>query len=413
MCLAVAFAILPFRARFYEAFLITHIALVILTLAATWYHLVPHFGYDYGYQVWLYIAFAFWGAERLARVARLLYYNSLGSPPQAVVEAIPNCNILQVTVFPQTTAGFGPGQHSFLYFPGLGKFWESHPFSVAGWSSGTPSTLSPSSPGSEPVSNNGKGEAEETTGRPKRVPSVSTHARETQLANRPSIRFLTRVHAGATATLQRRVLSSPRSRLDMAVYNEGPYAGHPVAHQALLHTDTVICVIGGIGITNALGFVQAYASRPRSNAGAGHGDDPRGEAGRGIMRHTHRFILAWSARERPLIEHVQQSFLRGAEGVECRFWCTGASSSAASAMPTPKDEGVALDPTPTPTTATIQEGRMDAGTVIRSAAEEDGRHHTTVISCGPGAMTDEVRRHVVDCVRDGLQVDLIEEAYAW
>ncbi|KAK8018801.1 hypothetical protein PG991_007991 [Apiospora marii] len=103
MCLAVAFAILPFRVRFYEAFLITHIALVILTLAATWYHLVPHFGYDYGYQVWLYIAFAFWGAERLARVARLLYYNRLGGSPQAVVEAIPNCNILQVTVFPRTT----------------------------------------------------------------------------------------------------------------------------------------------------------------------------------------------------------------------------------------------------------------------------------------------------------------------
>lgn len=411
MCLAVAFAILPLRIRFYEAFLITHIALVILTLAATWYHLVPHFGYDYGYQVWLYIAVAFWGAERLARVARLLYYNSLGrASSRAVVEAIPNCNILQVTVFPRTAAGFGPGQHSFLYFPGLGRFWESHPFSVAAWWSGAPSTLA-SYPGSESVSN---GKEDESSGGAKRVPNVSTNTRETQLAKRPSIRFLTRVHAGATATLHRRVLSSPYPRLDMTVFNEGPYAGHPVAHQALLHTDTVVCVIGGIGITNALGFVQAYASRPRSRAG----EDLRGLSSRkGIMRQTNRFILAWSARERPLIEHVQQNFLRGVEGVECLFWCTGSSSSSSSAfaMPTtPKDEGIALEPTTSTTALSIQEGRMDSGKAIRSAVENNnGRHHTTVISCGPGTMTDEVRSHVVNCLKDGFQVDLIEEAYAW
>ncbi|KAK8131626.1 hypothetical protein PG984_008064 [Apiospora sp. TS-2023a] len=419
MCLAVALAILPFRIRFYEAFLITHIALVILTLAATWYHLVPHFGYDYGYQVWLYIAFAFWGAERLARVARLLYYNRLvgGSSTQAVVEAIPNCNILQVTVFPRTNAGFGPGQHSFLYFPGLGKFWESHPFSVAGWHAKTPSTHASHSPGSV---SHGKDETSmaEVTGGTKRVPNVSTNTRETQQAIRASIRFLTRVHAGATATLQRRVLSSPRERLEMTVYTEGPYAGHPVEHQALLHTDTVVCVIGGIGITNALGFVQAYASRPRSRAGADGGEDIGGtSSGRGIMRHTTQFILAWSARERPLIEHVQQNFLRGVEGVECLFWCTGSSSSStSSATPTtPKDEGISLEPTPTTAAAAIQEGRMDTGKVIWSAVkDDDGRHHhTTVISCGPGAMTDEVRSHVVNCVRDGFQVDLIEEAYAW
>ncbi|KAK8068783.1 hypothetical protein PG994_005399 [Apiospora phragmitis] len=400
MCLAVGFAVLPFRIRFYEAFLMTHIALVILTLAATWYHLVPHFGFDYGYQVWLYIAFAFWGADRLARIARLLYYNSfLGSAPRAVVEAIPNCNILQITVFPRTTAGFGPGQHSFLYFPGLGKFWESHPFSVAGWTSEKSPAVD--SPGTKSVSN-GNEETATRRGEAKRAPNVFTNPRETQTAKRASIRFLTRVHAGATATLQRRVLSSSASRLEMTVYNEGPYAGHPVAHQALLATDTVVCVIGGIGITNALGFVQAY--HHTSEEGEVHG-----KGSRGIMRQTSRFILAWSARELPLIEHVQQHFLHGVEGVECLFWCTGASASTTPASP--KDEGVAaLEPAPA-TAPAIQEGRMDTGKVIRSAVE-DGRH-TTVISCGPGAMTDEVRVHVVACVKEGLRIDLIEEAYAW
>ncbi|KAK8084468.1 hypothetical protein PG997_005739 [Apiospora hydei] len=409
MCLAVAFAILPFRIRFYEAFLITHIALIILTLAATWYHLVPHFGFDYGYQVWLYIAFTFWGADRLARVARLLYYNSFGSSPRAIVEAIPDCNILQITVFPQTTAGFGPGQHSFLYFPGLGKFWESHPFSVAGWTSGNSTIPASSSP--ESVSNGKEATgAAAAVGGTKRAPNVSTNARETRVAKRASIRFLTRVHAGATASLQRRVLSSSAPRLEMTVFNEGPYAGHAVAHQALLATDTVICVIGGIGITNALGFVQAYhhASRVRGGHVREGEATLRHKGGRGIMQHTNRFILAWSARELPLIEHVKRNFLHGVEGIEYMFWCTG-SPSASAPSPEPKDEGVVLEPTPT--TLAIREGRMDTGRVIR-AAIEIGRH-TTVISCGPGAMTDEVRGHVVTCVRDGFKVDLIEEAYAW
>ncbi|KAK8097650.1 uncharacterized protein PG998_013136 [Apiospora kogelbergensis] len=405
MCLAVAFAVLPLRVRFYEAFLITHIALIILTLAATWYHLVPHFGFDYGYQVWLYIAFAFWGADRLARVARLLYYNRLGSS-RAVVEAVPNCNILQITVFPRTTAGFGPGQHSFLYFPGLSKFWESHPFSVAGWISGelpvSPASRSPD----YSVSNGVASEA-------KRAPNVSTNAHESQTGEkRASIRFLTRVHTGATATLQRRVLSSSKPRLEMTVFNEGPYAGHPVAHQALSATDTVVCVIGGIGITNALGFIQAYqASRPRGGAVEEEEED-LGNSKRGILRRTKRFVLAWSARELPLIEHVQQTFLRDVKGVKCLLWCTGSSSSTSAAMSSSKDEGVALEQTMSTTAAAaIQEGRMDTGKVVRSAVEE-GRH-TTIISCGPGAMTDEVRGHVVGCVKDGLRVDLIEEAYAW
>ncbi|KAK8045555.1 hypothetical protein PG993_005579 [Apiospora rasikravindrae] len=407
MCLAVGFAVLPFRIRFYEAFLITHIALIILTLAATWYHLVPHFGFDYGYQVWLYIAFAFWGADRLARVARLLYYNSLGGAPRAVVEAIPNCNILQITVFPRTTVGFGPGQHSFLYFPGPGKFWESHPFSIAGWKSG--SSMIPASSSPESVTNGKEEAGAAAVGKVKRVPNVSTNPRETSVAKHPSISFLTRVHAGATASLQRRVLSSSAPRLEMAVFNEGPYAGHAVAHQALLATDTVVCVIGGIGITNALGFVQAYHHTSRLRGGDGGGEKGiRGKGSRGIMRQTSRFILAWSARELPLIEHVQMNFLHGVEGIEYMFWCTGSSLTSA-ASPEAKDEGVALEPTPTPTM--IQEGRMDAGQVIRSAVEA-GRH-TTVISCGPGAMTDEVRGHVVTCVEDGFKVDLIEEAYAW
>src|ERR1700761_1696244 len=115
MCLATGFAFLPLRLKFYESFLVLHIILVILALVGCWYHLVPHFGYDYGYQVWLYICFAFWSADRAARLVRIAYYNRLGSS-RTVVEAIPGCNVMQVTIYPRVSWKFSPGQHSFLYF---------------------------------------------------------------------------------------------------------------------------------------------------------------------------------------------------------------------------------------------------------------------------------------------------------
>ncbi len=59
---------------------------------------------QYGYQVWLYICFAFWSADRFARLARIVYYNRIGDA-KATVEAIPGCNVLQVTVFPRLIRG--------------------------------------------------------------------------------------------------------------------------------------------------------------------------------------------------------------------------------------------------------------------------------------------------------------------
>ena len=50
LCLAAGFAILPIRIRYYEFFLVTHIIFVIVALVGCWYHLIPHFGYVFGYQ---------------------------------------------------------------------------------------------------------------------------------------------------------------------------------------------------------------------------------------------------------------------------------------------------------------------------------------------------------------------------
>ncbi|PQE27606.1 ferric reductase like transmembrane component protein [Rutstroemia sp. NJR-2017a BBW] len=318
MCLATAHAILPLRTGYYETFLITHIALVILTLVTCWYHLVPHFGFVYGYQVWLYICFALWFFDRFVRVVRLLYYNRLGSS-MAIVEALPGCDVLQVTVFPRIWS-FGPGQHSFLYLPdsslylpGLGaKFWENHPFSVAGWKRQGDSSIVASSPAS--LSDcTGKGEKskdpnvisvavdlEQSPLPAARQPPITAH--QTQIQDYTSIQFLIRVHSGITATLQRRVLASPSRCVEVAMYTEGPYAGHKATLQSFYNADTILLLVGGIGITTALGFVQEY-----TNARLQKGETT--EKKNGIMKNATRFILAWSAREISLIEHVKSNLL--------------------------------------------------------------------------------------------------------
>ncbi|KAI1751893.1 ferric reductase like transmembrane component [Xylaria castorea] len=381
--LAVSLAILPLRMMAYDTFLLIHIGLSILALVGCWYHLVPHFGLDYGYQVWLYIAFAFWSADRFARLVRLAYYNRFGSS-EAIVEDIPGCDIVQVTVFPRVSWGFGPGQHSFLYIPwvGAGKFWESHPFSIARWTHQESSSVTASETFglSDSSEQDIKLDASSVQVSPRANSVVS------QPQNRASIQFLLRGHAGMTAALRKHMsLYSYGSSMGVAVYNEGPYAGHRTTLQPFQLADTVLCLVGGIGITHALGFIQEFAS---INSQRGEGTRSKSK----IMRKAKRLILAWSAREMALIEHVRQNFLIDCEGTEYSFWCTDEDFSTAKG-------------------AAITAGRMDIPSVIRSSVETG--HQTTVLVCGPGSMADEARQQVINCVRDGSRVDLVEESFCW
>lgn len=387
-------------------------------MVGCWYHLVPHFGYIYGYQVWLYICFAFWAADRVARVVRVAYYNRLGNST-AIVEALPDCDIMQVTVFPRVGWAFGPGQHSFLYLPGLGKFWENHPFSIAGWKRQGQLPLAASAPATVSDST-AKGEEEKNPGIVSSATDLDSRASSTarkdktaishqnQAQDSSSIQFLIRVHSGMTSSLQRRLLSSPsRSSMEISIYTEGPYADHRATLQPLFLADTVLCLVGGIGITNALGFVQEYTT---TNLQRGENSGKSRE----IMKKVTRFVLAWSAREMALIEHVKRNFLveeSEVEGIEYLFWCTGSSDTTAQKLDPVVDERQKAEILTPRTIAATTAGRMDIGTVIRSSLEVG--HQTTVLVCGPGGMADEATRQVVNCVKDGFGVDLIEEAFAW
>jgi predicted ferric reductase len=378
--------------RFYESFLILHIVFVILSLVGCWYHLVPHFNFDYGYQVWLYICFAFWSADRLTRLARVAYYNRLGGS-KALVEAIPGCDIMRVTIFPRTVRGFGPSQHSFLYLGGLGKFWESHPFSVASWKTGLEQPLPTGTASASPSDSDKKG--------------VNVEQSQCNAQNGASICFLIRAHSGMTSRLRRHLSSSPSSSIgELSVYTEGPYAGHQATLYPLLAADAILCIAGGIGITHVLGFLQEFYTSTKLQVGETQGK------GRGVIK-SKRLILAWSAKEMPLIEYVKWNFLADVEEAEYFFWCTGSSQLSAKL-----DSRNVRDESRNPdnlrrevTAAVVKAGRMNIESVLRASVEPS--RQTTVLVCAPGAMADEVTKQVVSCAQNGFKVDLVEEAFAW
>ncbi|KAF3801917.1 hypothetical protein GCG54_00015139 [Colletotrichum gloeosporioides] len=385
--LAMGVAILPMRINFYETFLALHIVLVAAALAACWYHIVPHFTLAFGYQTWLYICFAFWAFDRTARILRIAMFNHIGGS-QATLEAIPESKVMQLTVYPRSMRGFGPGQHTFLYFPGLGMFWQSHPFSVSGWKTRT----SPSFKVIAGVAPTGTNKTET-----KNNSDIVVLSNGVVDQGPMSVSFLIHPHSGITARLQQRLASFTNPTMDITVYTEGPYAGHRAKHLPLLNADTVLCIVGGIGITGVLGYIQEYATA-LNNA------DEISQRGTAIMNRTKRFILAWSAREISLIEYVRQKYLDGAAGIESSFWCTDATVSK---LPFKKDGRYEVDMT---TTGVIL-GRMHVETLVKSCLEKECR--TAVLVCGPGRMADEVTKHVVNGVKDGFTVELIEESFAW
>ncbi|KAI4724312.1 hypothetical protein E4T49_07962 [Aureobasidium sp. EXF-10728] len=383
LCLAIGFAILPIRTRSYEIFLITHIAFAILALMGCWYHIDLRFGNKWGYKVWLYIAFAFWAFDRLMRFGRLLYFNCFGSPI-AVVKQIPHTDILQMTIHPRKAWKVKPGQHSFFYIPLLGKPWENHPFTIASWSCPEPSRNTPV------IANASASKEAEVQSVEIDSSSASQHSRNSQ--HPQSLVCLMRARKGITASLLQKLQRSGASSLPISILTEGLYGGHRTALLPLETSDTILCIAGGIGITSCMSFLQQYFNESLSA-------EPPSEA---LMSRTTNFVLAWSAREESLIQHVSTSLLPDPAAnaqnkqIEYRFWCTGEQGSQDKGLEQGND---------------LQRGRMNVEEVVRSVAEKGRR--VVVVGCAPGGMSDEVRAAVVGCLRDGMSVDLIEEAFTW
>lgn len=255
-----ALSILPLRQRLYEFFLLTHIALTVLVLVGGYLHVFYLYENNWGYEIYIYVAGAVWGADRAIRVWRFVRNGVRRAHVTKVDDDYVRIDI----------DGVSAHGHVYLYFPTLSiKFWENHPFSVASSFAGRPRPTPPLA--IRPATTGG--DAEKPS-----VPATTTIAAAKSTASggsdahsdsgpsdaspaapaapgvavpRPSLTILARVRTGLTASLTAHAGSS------LAVLVESSY--HSPAQQAELdRCASLVCIAGGVGVSTVLPLLQRH-----------------------------------------------------------------------------------------------------------------------------------------------------------
>ena len=238
----VAISGLWFRRASYEFFLIMHIILAVFVLVGSWYHIELLFSRRWGYEFWLYAAFAVWFFERGARVARLLKNGMRRAKVTQITEEIVRIDVKGVRWDTR------PGQHTYVYFPTLNPLrpWENHPFSIV------PSALlhSRNRPSTD-VSSSSSSEHEaiadiEKTGTSTAIRTHSSNSPKN--TDTSGITLYVRKSLGLTKSLD--------THASLLTFLDGPYFNNSTT--AILRTDRLILIAGGIGITAILPFLSYH-----------------------------------------------------------------------------------------------------------------------------------------------------------
>lgn len=356
LCLAIMIpsSVLWVRKRAYETFLASHIVLAVLGTIGCMLHIYYRFAWQWGYEVWVWIAFAVFIFDRfLARPWR----SARNGRKTAFVSIVDN-DYLKVDI-PAVEAH---GQ-AYLYFPTLTwRIWENHPFSVAALSGvqlPEPSLASETNSKSDtPLS--GSPEAE------KQITRTNTSLDKPRVAG---ITFYIRRMGGFTEKLaQHAKLGQGTTVLVESSYGPEQMSIVPSpTSQPTIDYPNLICIAGGVGITAVLPLLN------RSD---------------GSLAPFGKTKLFWGVRTEPLVASVEN--MLGQEGT--------------------RHDGKAkwrnVD-----VSISIGE-RFNLRTVLENEVR-GAVGGTTVVVCGPPGMADEVRLAVTGLARHGAIVRLSEESFSW
>ncbi|ROT40157.1 hypothetical protein SODALDRAFT_338029 [Sodiomyces alkalinus F11] len=339
----------PIRHGFYEMFKLLHIGLAILAVIGTWYHLSLK---DLPQLPYLIAAIVLWATDRLWRVVRLLYTNVGTGGSRALVEALPG-NAVRVTLSMARPWVVKPAQHAYIYIPSIG-LWQSHPFSVA-WSEETEDDA---------------------------LEKLAVNHRRTSEKCRTTISFIIRGRTGFTNKLYQKAVACPRGQMQTTCFVEGPYGQlHDMRSYG-----TVMLIAGGVGITQAVPHVR---------------DLVIGYANETVA--TRRVILVWVIQTPEHLEWIRPwmtkilALPKRRDVLRIMLFVSRPRSSKEIHSPS----------------ATVQmfPGRPNIDTLLATEVEQQiGAMGVTV--CGPGVLSDDVRRAVRKRQYDG-KVDFVEEAFSW
>ncbi|EGU84125.1 hypothetical protein FOPG_12770 [Fusarium oxysporum f. sp. conglutinans race 2 54008] len=360
----IPFSMLPIRKILYEVFLITHILLTVGALVASWYHIVFLYEDTSGFEIWLIIAFAFWGLERVLRILRISRYGI----KEAYVTRIDD-KYLRVDI-----PGVDAHGHCFAYFPTLSwRVWENHPFSIVNCSKGQldGESIIPSSASHTQSENEGAvspteaSTSKEMAGAMSNIRQLGVHRNTTK----PGITLFVQNLRGMTAKLAKKADTG----IAIPVLIESSY-GHEDTSRFEPNTEypNTLVISGGVGIAGVLSSLQASLSMYAKPLGTTK--------------------LYWGIKSKGLVD-VVKSMIVGGDAAEEK---EGGESSNWGHIETHVSVGE----------------RMDIKRVLTTELE-NAIGGTTVVVCGPHVMCDEARYVCAALARHGVVVRYVEESFTW
>ncbi|KAF2819037.1 ferric reductase-like protein transmembrane component 4 [Ophiobolus disseminans] len=355
MCAIIPFSLLKLRQKFYEFFIVSHIALSLLFLVAYYYHIWYVYTYNWGYEIWMFAAAGMWAVERLVRVGRM----ALRGSSTTVVSVVPDTDgeYIQLEV---EGKDFKAGV-AYLCFPTLSwRFWETHPFSVSdaipySQQSALHPTPSLSTSDQSPTLNSAdeKGATIHAT--------ASTVVSDAEIpARHHSTLFFARARSGVTKALTARASTSSSHQVRLRVLIDGPYNHSGRVESQIAQCSSVLCIAGGVGITACLPLLKQGGTKDSK--------------------------LFWSSRKPGLINALKPTLTALATNVKVE---------------------------------TLVGQRFDINAILRQElVDHDGVHvgPLAILVSGPPGLADDVRYEVTRIAGSEKQSRayvLIDEAFGW
>ncbi len=339
----------PIRHAFYETFKALHIALAVLSIVGLYYHLNLK---NLPQITFVYPVIVLWIVDRAARLVRVGWHNVGTGGTKALVEALPGgaCRVTVTMARPWT---FKPGQHAYLYLPSI-SYWQSHPFSVA-WSE------------------------EADTFRGEKLPM---DRQDVLSMKKTSMSFVIRSRTGFTSTLYDKASACADGKMVTRCLAEGPYGGMHMMHSY----GTVMLFAGGVGITQAVPHVRDLVAAYSNGTSA-----------------TRKIVLVWVIQSPEHLEWIRPwmteilAMDKRREVLRIMLFVSRPRSTKEIHSPS----------------ATVQmfPGRPNIDTLVGIEMENQiGAMGVSV--CGPGELSDDVRRAVRQRQYQGT-IDFVEEAFSW
>ncbi|KAH9214681.1 hypothetical protein DL95DRAFT_461955 [Leptodontidium sp. 2 PMI_412] len=231
LAIVCACAILPpsrlwVRQKFYEFFLLTHIAFSLPFLIGYYYHIWYLYKYNLSYEIWMFVAGEVWGVNCLVQAIRM----DLNGSRTALVSSIQDADgdYTRIDIEGKEIKG----DVAYLCFTTLSwRFWETHPFSEKSESTAIPAA---------PVS----------------TPSTCTLSN----SNLALATFIARARTRVTNQLSARVFKENGSAR-IRVLIDGPYHHSGHVSSQLSPCSSIHYIAGGVGIKACLPYLKKTAAQ--------------------------------------------------------------------------------------------------------------------------------------------------------